>query len=93
MGGAFIAIANDGSSIYYNPAGVAISEDGLLSFMYSSHFGGIADPLASFFHFGFIKSVQKREKILHLGVNISGVLTGFSLDRMLVRSRIGVFLM
>lgn len=59
MGGAFIAIANDGSSFYYNPAGVAISEDGLLSFMYSSHFGGIADPLASFFHFGFIKSVQK----------------------------------
>lgn len=58
MGGAFIALANDGSSFYYNPAGVAISGSGILSFMYSSQFGGITDPLASFFHLGYIQNVQ-----------------------------------
>lgn len=58
MGGAFIAIANDGSSFYYNPAGVAISGSGILSFMYSSQFGGITNPLASFFHLGFIQNFQ-----------------------------------
>lgn len=58
MGGAFIAIANDGSSFYYNPAGVVISGSGILSFMYSSQFGGIADPLASFFHLGYIQNIQ-----------------------------------
>ncbi len=59
MGGAFIAIANDGSSFYYNPAGVAISGSGVLSLMYSSHFGGLTNPLASFFHIGFIQNVQE----------------------------------
>jgi len=58
MGGAFIGIANDGSSFYYNPAGVAISGSGIFSFMYSSQFGSVADPLASFFHLGYIQSVQ-----------------------------------
>lgn len=58
MGGAFIAIANDGSSFYYNPAGVAISGSGILSFMYSSQFGGITNPLASFFHLGYIQNFQ-----------------------------------
>ncbi len=58
MGGAFIAIANDGSSFYYNPAGVAISGGGILSFMYSSQFGGITNPLSSFFHLGYIQNIQ-----------------------------------
>ncbi|MEN3038050.1 MAG: UPF0164 family protein [Candidatus Kryptonium sp.] len=67
MGGAFIAIANDGSSFYYNPAGVAISGSGILSFMYSSQFGGITSPLASFFHLGFIQNVQ------NLGIAVNWV--------------------
>jgi len=58
MGGAFIAVADDGSSFYYNPAGVAISGSGLLSFMYSSQFGALTSPLASFFHLGYIHEIH-----------------------------------
>ncbi len=67
MGGAFTAIADDGSSFYYNPAGVAISGSWLFSFMYSSQFGALTSPLASFFHLGYVQKIQK------LGVAINWV--------------------
>ncbi len=53
MGGAFAGIANDGYAFYWNPAGVSLTEYSVLSGMYGSQFGGIADPLGSFHHIGF----------------------------------------
>ena len=53
MGGAFIAIADDASAAYWNPAGMANLQHGELLFMHSEHYGaqanhdyfGFAQPL------------------------------------------------
>jgi len=54
MGGAFIAIADDGSSFYYNPAGVAISGSGHLNYVFEPCFG-------SHFYSGLIKICFQRK--------------------------------
>ena len=39
MGGAFVAVADDGSAIYYNPAGLAFVEDNNFTALFSNAFG------------------------------------------------------
>lgn len=39
MGGAFVAVADDGSAIYYNPAGLAFVEDNNVTALFSNAFG------------------------------------------------------
>jgi hypothetical protein len=57
MGGAFTAIADDGSAFYWNPAGIGLIENKLLSGMYSSQYGSLGAPLASYFHAGWTMPV------------------------------------
>lgn len=52
MGGAYVAVANDGTAFYWNPAGLALLERAELNFMYSANFGGLTDPLSSYNHAG-----------------------------------------
>lgn len=55
MGGAFVAVANDASAMYWNPSGLARLENGEALFAYSSwladisfNYGGIVIPVAGF---------------------------------------------
>ena len=41
MGGAYVAIANDGAAVYYNPAGLTQLENKEISFMHASRFSGL----------------------------------------------------
>ncbi|MGQ9560623.1 MAG: UPF0164 family protein [Candidatus Oleimicrobiaceae bacterium] len=52
LGGAFVAAADDGSSFYWNPAGLARIPHAELSFMYAPAFGSVAAPLANYNHLG-----------------------------------------
>lgn len=58
LGGAFTALANDGSAFYWNPAGVALIENKLLSGMYSSQYGSIGTPLAGYYFAGWTMPVK-----------------------------------
>ena len=53
LGGAFTAIADDGTAFFYNPAGVGLVESKLLSGMYSSQYGSIGSPGANFYFAGW----------------------------------------
>jgi hypothetical protein len=53
FGGAFTAIADDGTAFYWNPAGVSLVETKLLSGMYSSQYGSIGSPAANFYFAGW----------------------------------------
>lgn len=43
MGGAFVAIADDATAAFWNPAGLGRSDTGELLFMHSEHFGNLAN--------------------------------------------------
>jgi hypothetical protein len=43
MGGAFVAIADDASAVYWNPAGLYMLEQRQALFMHSQRFGGLVD--------------------------------------------------
>jgi hypothetical protein len=74
MGGAFVAVANDASTVYYNPAGVTGRTQRQLLFMHSERFGDLVN-----YNFGSYMQPtsllsQEREAgfgfaVLHLGVN------------------------
>lgn len=53
FGGAFTAIADDGSAFFWNPAGVSLVQSKLLSGMYSSQYGSIGSPGANFYFAGW----------------------------------------
>lgn len=57
LGGAFTAVADDGSAFYWNPAGVALVPNKLLSAMYSSQYGSIGSPGANFYFAGWTMPV------------------------------------
>jgi len=65
MGGAFTSISNDGSSMYWNPAGVAFHN---LNVVFVNHADWIAD--ISFDYFGFTTSLGKNN---YLGINVTSV--------------------
>jgi len=65
LGGAFTALANDGTAFYWNPAGVALIENKLLSGMYSSQYGSIGTPLAGYYFAGWTMPVGS----LNLSIN------------------------
>jgi hypothetical protein len=48
LGGAYCALADDPSSFYWNPAGLARVTDFSVWGMYSNQFGDLGDPLASY---------------------------------------------
>jgi len=52
MGGAFCGVKGDGSSFYWNPAGLAFVKRPTLSGMYGPHFGRISNPLGSYHFLG-----------------------------------------
>jgi hypothetical protein len=58
LGGAFTAIADDGTAFYWNPSGASLVESKLLSGMYSSQYGPIGSPLASFYFVGWTMPVS-----------------------------------
>lgn len=74
MGGAFVAVANDASTVYYNPAGVTGRSDRQALFMHSERFGDLVN-----YNFGsYVQPTrllsEKREAgfgftVLHLGVD------------------------
>lgn len=53
LGGAFTAVADDGTAFYWNPAGVSLVRNKLLSAMYSSQYGSIGSPGANFYFAGW----------------------------------------
>jgi hypothetical protein len=52
MGSAFCSVANDISSFYWNPAGLAFLEKPVIGGMYGSQFGSFKDPLGSYHYLG-----------------------------------------
>ena len=68
MGGAFTAIANDGSSMYWNPAGIGFN--GLRRF-YVNHSNWIADIAFDYFSISIPISSNR-----YLGINITSVTMG-----------------
>jgi hypothetical protein len=65
LGGAFTAIADDGTAFYWNPAGVSLLDKKVLSGMYSSQYGPIGSPLASYYFVGWSMPV----KVMNISVN------------------------
>jgi len=68
MGGAFTAVANDGSSMYWNPAGIGFNN---LSKFYVNHSNWIAD--LAFDYFSVSLPIGKNR---YLGINITSVTMG-----------------
>lgn len=60
MGGAFAPGMNDGTAFYWNPAGVALVDKPLLSFMYGPQFGSIRNPLGHFHYAGYSQPLRRR---------------------------------
>lgn len=64
MGGAFVAVADDGSAFNYNPAGIVLVKGFRYSTHYASQFGNISDPLSTYLfngyshHFGELGAVS-----------------------------------
>lgn len=71
MGGAFVALADDASAGYWNPAGLAQLERGELLAMHSEQFGGLANH-------DFLSFAQPLEGDRHASVGIG--LVRFSVD-------------
>ena len=87
MGGAFVAVADDGSSFFYNPAGVAVTPGILLSTFYASQFGSISDPLSNYFYTGYSHNFKELGSISVNWIRLSiddihqyGQLVGFNSD-------------
>lgn len=54
MGGAFSGVTDDGSSFYWNPAGLSYMKRIQISGMYAQQFGTIKDPMGSYHHLGIV---------------------------------------
>lgn len=65
LGGAFTAIADDGTAFYWNPAGVSLLDKKMLSGMYSSQYGPIGSPLASYYFAGWSMPIR----VINVSVN------------------------
>jgi hypothetical protein len=65
LGGAYTAVADDGTAFYWNPAGVSLVDNKTLSGMYSSQYGPIGSPLANFYFVGWTMPVSS----VNLSVN------------------------
>ena len=53
MGGAFCSMANDGTSFYWNPAGLSFVRRPQLCGMYGPQFGSFRNPLGNFHFLGY----------------------------------------
>ena len=52
IGGAFVAVADNGSAFYWNPAGLSLLRRLEINFMHTAAFGSITNPLADYNHLG-----------------------------------------
>ena len=68
MGGAFTSIANDGSSMYWNPAGIGFNS---LRKFYVNHSNWIADIAFDYFSISIPLTTNR-----YLGINITSVSMG-----------------
>lgn len=60
LGGQYSPTDNtDGSAFYWNPAAVSLTQDKLISTMYSNQFGKLGDPLSSYLHIGYTMGLGK----------------------------------
>ena len=57
MGGAFSSVADDGTSFYWNPAGLGLLKGTQFSGMYAPQFGSIKNPMGSYHHVGMAQSL------------------------------------
>lgn len=76
MGGAFVAVADDASAAYWNPAGLAGLSRSELLFMHSEHFGSQANHD----YFGFVQPLGGGSRASAIGVG----LIRFAVDNILV---------
>jgi len=53
MGGAFCAVADDGTAFHWNPAGLSLAKNPQFSTMYATQFGSFQEPLASYNYIGY----------------------------------------
>jgi hypothetical protein len=53
MGGAFCSVADDGTSFYWNPAGLSFIEKPQICGMYGPQFGSFKNPLGSYHFLGY----------------------------------------
>ncbi|MBN2416893.1 hypothetical protein JXO52_13680 [bacterium] len=60
MGGAFSPLSTDGTAFYWNPAGTALIDTPVLSFMYGPQFGSIRNPLGHFHYAGCSLPLRRR---------------------------------
>ena len=74
MGGAFVAVANDASALYWNPSGIATLPKNEAIFMHSEFFGGF-----NFDYFGIVVPLG------NFGT-LGGSITSFSSDELTVRT-------
>ena len=60
MGGAFCSLCDDGTSFYWNPAGLAFLDRAQLSGMYGNQFGSFGNSLGNYHYIGLAHPVQGR---------------------------------
>lgn len=85
MGGAFVAMANDASAFYWNPAGMSRNEGKSIHFDHVPMFGGIAQYNAANVSLGFYKKFAVGLSWIRLGVDDIpryGTLQGTQFDRL-----------
>ena len=71
MGGAFCSMTGDGSSFYWNPAGLTYIQKTSISGMYGPQFGSIKNPLGSFHFLGCAQPLPKNSIIAVNWVRLS----------------------
>ncbi len=60
LGGQYTPIDNhDGTAFYWNPAGVSLTQSGILTLLYSNQFGSLGDPLSDFIYVGYAQEISK----------------------------------
>lgn len=63
MGGAFCSIADDGTAFYWNPAGLGLIRNRLVSGMYGQQFGSLSNPMANFHYVGLVQPMAGQATI------------------------------
>jgi hypothetical protein len=58
LGGQYSPIDNvDGTAFYWNPAGVSLAKDKVVTSLYSNQFGSLGDPLSNYMYIGYTQEL------------------------------------
>lgn len=58
LGGQYTPIDNvDGTAFYWNPAGVGLVKDKVITSLYSNQFGSLGDPLSNYLYIGYAQEI------------------------------------